>query len=231
MNRTLTMVIAAGLLVAGRAYADDQDRTRDQTKDQTQDQIRAKDQLRTQTKDQTQDQLRTKDQLRTQTRDQTRDQTRTQDGLGDKVREMAQEQTKGDGANGIGAQVREMAQFRGCEGSDSAECKAHHAVHEALSEQAGPPTDRPALPNQAGPNAGGRGGNHAGDVEGAAMRHTKRMAGGEEMGEANANRRGAGRGMGGQGMGAGSGDQNQAAETTRSMHGGAGGMNPGSGMR
>lgn len=213
MTKKLSIALAAGLFLVGPARADDQDRTRTQAP--------------------------TQDQTRDQTKDQTKDQTRdhTSAGIGDKVREMAKDQ-KAAADKGIGAQVREMAQFHGCDVNGSEECKAHHAVHNALAEKAGEPTEKPALPGEASATAGAKRGGpgHDADVEKAALRHTERMAAGEQAGEGQGARHGAGRGMGGQGMG--SGDMNQAAETTRSgnMHGGGGtgtggGMTPGGGMR
>ncbi len=205
MTRKLSIAIAAGLLLAGPAFADDQDTTR--AKDQTQD----------------------------QTRDQTQDQTqdKTSAGIGEQVKVLAKDQTKGDATNGIGEQVRELARFHGCEQSDSAECKAHHAVHGALADGAGAPTDRPALPGQATDRgATERNGAMGGAAEQAALRHAERAAAGTDTDDMHSNAHRAGHGDG-----HGMGDAMQGAETKRSGdahpmgNGGTGGMNPGGGMR
>ncbi|HSM92561.1 MAG TPA: hypothetical protein VLT47_06690 [Anaeromyxobacteraceae bacterium] len=197
LTNRLSIAIAAGLMLAGPALADDQDATR------TQDQTKARDEASA--------------------------------GIGAQVQDMARAQAKGDGTTGIGDKVSEMAQSHGCDVNGSAECKAHHAVHQALADQAGAPTDRPSLPGEA---SGAAAEHHAArtrtmDTERAALRHTQRMAAQGQGSEAQAMHRGAGaggHGMGG-GMGGGMGDGTQAAETTRSgdMHHGAMGGTGGTG--
>jgi hypothetical protein len=204
MTRKLSIAIAAGLMLAGPAFAADQDQTR--TKDQAQD----------------------------QTRDQTKDQagTHTSAGIGAQVKVLAKDQKPGDGTNGIGEQVRTMAQSHGCDVNGSAECKARLAAHEALAEKAGSPTDKPALPSAAadrGQMEHSQTRTRAHEAEQAAMRHSERKAAGQDVDDMHSNGHRAGHGDG-----HGMGDSMQGAETKRSgdAHpmGTGGGMTPGGGM-
>lgn len=228
MTRKLSIVIAAGLMLAGRAYADDQDQTKAQDQDKTsagigaQVKVLAKDQRTGTGEKGIGEQVRVlakghgdRDEA-TEAKPETKP-AKANEGLGEQVRTMAKDQRTGTGDKGIGEQVRTMAQ-------------AHQAVHEALAEKAGEPADRPALPAQASATAAAKRGPHDAEVERAAKRHTEKMAAGEEKGDTAAAHHG-GRGKG---MGPG-GDETQAAEMTRSgmMHGGTGtsggtgGMGPG----
>jgi hypothetical protein len=204
MTNGISIAIAAGLLLAGPAFADDQDRTR--TQDPAQD--------------------ATQDQARDQ--DRTKDQTHTSAGIGAEVKKLAQEQVKGDGTTGVGEQVHTMAQFHGCDVNGSAECKARLAAHEALAEKAGAPTDKPALPSVAadrGQAERSQTRTRTDEAEKAALRHSERMAAGQDVDDLHSNGHRAGHGDG-----HGMGDSMQGAETKRGgdAHGmGAGGMTPG----
>jgi hypothetical protein len=206
MTRKLSIAIAAGLLLAGPAFADDQDQ------DKTQD----------------------------QTRDQAKDGTgtHTSAGIGAQVKVLAKDQKPGDGTNGIGEQVRTMAQLHGCDVNGSAECKARLAAHEALAEKAGSPTDKPALPSAAADRGQTERSQtqtqtqtrtRAQEAEQAAQRHSERMAAGQDVDDMHSNGHRAGHGDG-----HGMGDSMQGAETRRSgdAHpmGTGGGMTPGGGM-
>jgi len=188
MMTKLSIAIAAGLLLAGPAFAGDQDMTRDQVKDRTQ--------LKDGTGDGTPDRIR--DQLQLRDRDATAE-----------------------------------AELAVAEGEESA-AAAREQVRAALAEQAGMPSDRPALPGEGtGVRAAER---HAlqarkAEAEKAALRHTERHMTRVMAGEGEAARVGAGPAAGHGAMGPGAGECTEAADTTRSggMRG-VGPMSPG-GMR
>src|SRR5512133_3147649 len=218
MTKKLTIAIAAGLMLTGQALA--ADRTTARTHDQTQDPTQAQDTDVAGAPDPGRDAGGTK----------------TSAGIGAQVKVLAQDQKTGEGATGIGEQVRTMAKFHGCEQNGSAECKAHVAAHEALAEKAGAPAEKPSLPT----TAADRGSTERGtatatskgrtdEAERAALRHSERMAAGQDVDDMHSNGHRAGHGDG-HGMGDGS---MQGAETKRSgdAHpmGTGGGMTPGGG--
>jgi hypothetical protein len=205
MTKKLSIAIAAGLLLSGPAFADDQDQTRTQTQDATHDRVQ--------------------DPAKDQTKDPVRLQDGTAAGLGAQVRVMARDQVKGEGAMGVGEQVSTLAREQARDRvraalADQAGPPADAAAVPGMGtgEGAG---DRAADRHQAMTRKS--------EAERAALRHTERTAAREQKGEASATRRGPGAGAGGHGgmtgSGPGAGDCTQAAETTRA--GGMRGPGPG----
>jgi hypothetical protein len=214
MTKKLTIAIAAGLMFAGQAIA--ADRTTARTHDQKQDATQTQDTDVAGAPDPAKDAGGAK----------------TSAGLGAQVKVLAQDQKTGEGATGIGAQVRDLARFHGCEQSGSAECKARVAAHEALAEKAGAPAEKPSLPGAAadrGQTERNQVRTRTDEAEQAALRHSQRMAGGQDVDDMHSNGHRAGHGDG-----HGMGDSMQGAETKRSgdAHpmGTGGGMTPGGRM-
>lgn len=205
--KKLSITFLAGLLLAGPAFADDQDRTQTRDPSATADQPRD----------------RAAAGIGTQVKDVAREQETGEGatGVGTQVRELAQfhgcEQNGSAECKAHHAVHDAMAEQAGAPtdrpslpgeppGTRAAERHADQVRHAEV--------ERAAMRHVGRKTAGEPTGEAQASHHGAG---------------------GAGHGMGGQGMGMGSGDCTQAAETTRSgdMHGagtGSGGMMPGGGM-
>ena len=177
------IAIAAGLLLAGPAFAGDmdmtQDRLQDGTGDGTPDLVKAQDRLRLHT-DSEEAVLAVEEAEGTGTLAHERVRTQT--------RERAGEATPAES----GALVRERARFGACEVAGEAACEAHHAVRNALAEGAGMPAEPPAVPGKAV-----RAAERHTEAVGAALRHAERHAVREQAGEAARVSHGAGPAAGG----------------------------------